>query len=129
MRKEESFCVGAWVWVCGFVLMVLCVGAEEVNAKSVFAIASHANSKVKAYSIDPNSSITRQATIKNTENFGNGAGALCLWPSMDRMFITYEDDDGVIAWASIKNLSRDPETDEYNPGIGELAGMLVDESR
>ncbi len=112
------------------VVGVVCLSCVNNGyAKSVFAIASHDGSEVKAYSIDPNSAITYQATVDQTESFGAGAGALCLWPSKDRMFITYEEGNGVIAWASIKNLSRDSETDKYFPGVGELAGMLVDENK
>ena len=82
----------------GAVVGVVCLSCVSNSyAKSVFAIASHGGSQVKAYSIDPNSAITYQATVDQTESFGAGAGALCLWPSKDRMFITYEDDEGVIA--------------------------------
>ena len=121
MRAKRISCL------CILLLFVLGI-SSTCQAKSVFAIASHGGSEVKAYSIDPNTMISYQATVEQTESFGAGAGALCLWPSMDRMFITYEQNDGVIAWASIKTLSRDPETDKYNPGVGELAGMLVDEN-
>lgn len=117
-------CYLSAVVVC--VLLTFAAG-QKVWAKSVFAIASHGGSEVKAYSIDPDSTITYQATVEQTESFGIGAGALCLWPSKDRIFITYEENDGVIAWASIKSLSRDQATDVYYPGIGEIAGMLVDE--
>ena len=44
------------------------------------------------------------------------------------MFVTYENSP-VISWASTKTLSRDPDTDEFNTGISDLAGMAVDEAR
>lgn len=110
---------------CFFVLCILYI-PSLCQAKSVFAIASHANGKIKAYSVDPNSSLTFQTTIKDTENFGAGAGGLCLWPEKDRMFVNYET-PGIITWASIKNLSRNPETDEVDTGMGMPGGMIVDE--
>lgn len=116
---------------------VVCIGlvvgiADIVEAKSVFAVASHANSKIKAYRVDSNESgiIHYQATIAGTEDFGNGAGGLCLWPAKNRMFTTYESVT-TIAWASVKDLRRDPATDDYATGItggNGLGGMAVDES-
>ena len=45
------------------------------------------------------------------------------------MFITYEEDGGMIAWASIKDMSRNPVTDKYDPGIDyELAGIVASTS-
>ncbi|MCK4999609.1 MAG: hypothetical protein KAS23_08740, partial [Anaerohalosphaera sp.] len=113
---------------CLSILMLFVLGVSSTcQAKSVFAVACHANSKVKAYSIDQDNEITWQATIDETEHFGVGATGFCLWPSKDRMFMTYEAGGGRIAWASIKNLSRDPETDKYDPGM-QLAGIEVCES-
>lgn len=116
--------------------MVLCVAAgmlvccgQLCKGKSVFAIASHGNGKIKAYEITGNN-IDYQVTIGETENFGGGAGGLCLWPSVDRMFVTYEGST-IITWASIKNLRRNPQTDEYTTGItggNGLGGMAVDGS-
>ncbi|MCE5185348.1 MAG: right-handed parallel beta-helix repeat-containing protein [Planctomycetaceae bacterium] len=101
------------------------------HAKSVFAVAGHANGKIKAYLIDPNgtgeSTIAYQATIPNPMEDATG---LCLWPEKDRVFVTYEG-VGTISWASIKNLNRDPEKDDYETSISEgngLGGMAVDES-
>jgi uncharacterized repeat protein (TIGR01451 family) len=120
--------------LCTVVFSFLIFGwIDMVEAKSVFAIASHGNSKIKAYYIhdpaEPNGVLEYQATIAETENFGNGAGGLCLWPVKDRMFVTYEGTT-VISWASIKNLNRNPATDEYATGItggNGLGGMAVDE--
>lgn len=61
---------------------------------------------------------------------GGGAGGLCLWPAVDRMFVTYEGST-IITWASIKNLRRNPQTDEYTTGItggNGLGGMAVNDS-
>jgi len=88
-------------------------------------VASHSNSKVKAYLVNGDH-IDYQATIKDTENFGIGATGFCVWPEKQRMFVTYEG-ESIISWASTKTLSRDPDTDEFNTGVSNLAGMAVDE--
>jgi len=102
---------------------------DSVRAESVFAVASHSNSKVKAYLINGDK-INYQATIKDTESFGIGATGFCVWPEKQRMFVTYENSP-VISWASTKSLSRDPDTDEFDTGIigGSLAGIAVDEGK
>ena len=110
---------------------ILCVALIFVFAstgytKSVFAVAGHDNGKIKAYLVVPNGIIDFQATIPHPMPDATG---LCLWPSKDKMFVTYEGDD-TISWASIKNLGRDPVTDDYDTGItggNGLGGMVVDE--
>ena len=62
-----------WLMLC---LFFVCGGSRAVYAESVFAVASHSNSKVKAYLINGDL-IDYQATIKDTESFGNGAPGLC----------------------------------------------------
>ena len=120
MSYKKSMLIGI---VC---VLTVCAVAQRACAKSVYAVAGHSNSKVKAYLIDADD-IVYQATIDNTQSFGYGATGFCLWPSKDRMFITYEEGGGMIAWASIKTLTRNPVTDKYNPGLGELAGIIVNE--
>ncbi|MCK5608165.1 DUF11 domain-containing protein, partial [Candidatus Pacearchaeota archaeon] len=98
--------------------------AQEALAKSVFAVSGHATGKIKAYLADPNGTIEFQATIPNP--LANATG-LCLWPEKDRMFVTYEG-KATISWASIKNLDRNPDTDDYETGItggNGLGGMVV----
>jgi len=102
----------------------MCCG-EFCEAKSVFAVAGHANGKIKAYRINGDE-IEFQETIPHPLTDATG---LCLWPTVDRMFVTYEG-SGVISWASIKNLNRDPETDDFDTmitGGNGLGGMAVDE--
>ncbi|RKY06997.1 MAG: hypothetical protein DRP65_10995 [Planctomycetota bacterium] len=108
-------------------LFFVCGQLRVVHAESVFAVASHSNSKVKAYLINGDK-IDRQATIKDTESFADGATGFCVWHEKQRMFVTYEGSP-VIAWASTKTLSRDPDTDEFDTDIpnADLAGMVVDE--
>ena len=113
-----------WLMLCLFFVFR---GSRAVHAESVFAVASHSNSKVKAYLIDGDG-INYQATIKDTESFGIGATGFCVWPQKQRMFVTYEG-KSIISWASTKTLSRDPDTDKFNTGISNLAGMAVDEAK
>lgn len=120
MFYKKSMLIGI---VC---VLTACAAMQRACAKSVYAVAGHLNSRVKAYLIDAND-IIYQATIDNTQSFGAGATGFCLWPSKDRMFITYEADGGMIAWASLKTLSRNPVTDKYAPGVGQLAGIAVSE--
>jgi len=62
-----------WGMVC---ILLISGSVEATESKSVFAVASHNNGKIKAYLMDPNGSgiIHYQATIAGTENFGQGAG-------------------------------------------------------
>ena len=119
MRSRNS---SLWGILC---LVLICVATEAAGAESVFAVASHSNSKVKAYLINGDK-IDYQATIKDTESFGNGATGFCVWPEKELMFVTYEG-ESTISWASTKSLGRDPDTDEFDTGINDLAGMAVNE--
>jgi len=103
---------------------VVCFGGV-CEGKSVFAVASHGTSKIKAYQITGNE-VDFQATIDETESFGNGATGLCVWPSLERMFVTYETSD-VIAWASTKTLKREAD-DEISAPQENLAGVVADET-
>lgn len=116
-----------WVLSVWIVLAVILSVSSVSLGRSVFAVASHSNGKIKAYYIDPNSAITFQTTIPYPLEEATG---LCLWPEKDRMFVTYEG-EGEISWASIKNLNRDPSKDNYDTVITEgngLGGMAVDEA-
>jgi len=109
-------------------VLTTCAVVQGEYAGSVFAIASHGNSRTKAYKITGDH-IDYQATIKETEGFGIGACGLCVWASKELMFTTYES-SSVIAWASTKTLGRDQDEDEFNTGIvcqTGLAGIVVDE--
>ena len=105
-----------------FFSSLLCL--SPVYGKSVFAVASHSNSKVKAYKINGNQ-IDYQATVEDTEDFGFGATGLCVWPSIERMFVTYESSNKIV-WASTKTLQRDDD-DEIEAPESSLAGIVVDE--
>jgi hypothetical protein len=127
--KEASVMTKHFSCLCFILLLVLGI-SSITKAKSVFAVASHGNGKVKAYLIDPNGTqdgtIDYQTTIPNPVPNATG---LCLWPEKDRMFVTYEG-SGEISWASIKNLNRDPDEDNYMltlSGGNGLGGMAVDE--
>jgi uncharacterized repeat protein (TIGR01451 family) len=122
-------------WGClGFMIIALELSflfpawtGSAAYGKSVFAVAGHANGKIKAYHIDGNH-IDFQDTIPNSNGL-EGTTGLCLWPMMDRMFVSFEG-KGTISWAGIRNLSRDPATDNYETGItggNGLGGMAVDE--
>ena len=114
--------------VCFISLFFSCLLCQSyLYAKSVFAVSSHASGKVKAYHIDPNGAVTFQATIANTENFGNGATGLCVWPEWEKIFVCYEGSNK-IAWASCKTLIRQSD-DEYDAPEVNLAGMTVDTTR
>lgn len=97
---------------------------QNTFAKSVYAVAAHSGTAIKAYIIDPNSTISFQDDVE-AENFENGATGLCVWPSVDRMFVTYES-DARIAWASTKTLKRDSDDEIAAPEIS-LAGVVADE--
>jgi len=90
-----------WLTLCLFFVRG---GSRAVHAESVFAVASHSNSKIKAYLINGDE-INYQATIKDTESFGMGATGFCVWPQKQRMFVTYEG-ESVISWASTKTLDQ-----------------------
>ncbi len=117
----------ARVWWVAFLIssVVFSISSPMVQAKSVFAVSSHASGKVKAYHIDPNGAITFQATITNPMA---GATGLSVWPAKDRLFVTYEQDN-IMSWASLRTLSRDPQEDDSQTGTGQLAGMAVDENQ
>ena len=112
---------------CLCILLLFVLGISSTcQAKSVFAVASHTTSKIKAYLIDPvDGKITLQATIEGTESFGAGATGLCAWPGVERLFVTYESSEK-IAWASTKTLKRDAD-DEIDAPEDDLAGVIVDE--
>jgi uncharacterized repeat protein (TIGR01451 family) len=99
-------------------------------AKSVFAVASHANSLIKAYHIDSNGGVTYQNTISNSENFGDEVTGLCVWPEWGKFFVGYEGSDK-IAWASCKTLTRQSDDEYVAPEVNSvgLAGMTVDTTR
>jgi len=118
--RDAKLLVSSAVMICIFSM------ASIVDAKSVFVVSGHATGIVKAYSIDPNGSIRWQADIPNAVPNATG---LCLWPSKNKMFVTYEGDD-TISWASIKSMNRDSVEDDYDTGItggNGLGGMAVDE--
>ena len=117
--RDAKLLVSSAVMVCIFSM------ASIVDAKSVFAVASHSNSTVKAYLIDGDK-IDYQATIKDTESFGDGATGLCVWPSVERLFVTYEGSP-TISWASTKTLKRDND-DEIEAPESNLAGIVADET-
>jgi len=113
-----------WLMLCLFFASGMSISA---GAESVFAVASHSNSKIKAYLINGDQ-IDYQDTIKDTESFGIGATGFCVWPEKQRMFVTYEG-ESIISWASTKTLCRNPDTDEFDTGVSNLAGMAVDETK
>jgi len=102
-------------------VLTACAVTQRVCAKSVFAVASHETSQIKAYKIYADH-IDRQDTVEGTEDFGIGACGLCVWASQELMFVTYES-SGVIAWASTKTLERNPQEDEFNTGITDTDGL------
>lgn len=112
------------VWI--ILAVILSVSSVSIG-KSVFAAASHGTGKIKAYLIDPNDSISIQATLTGTENFGYGVTGLRVWPDYERLFTTYES-SSKIAWASCKTFSREMD-DEIDAPESNLAGMAVDELR
>jgi len=127
MREGSSRRSFGIVPAIGMVLAFLAVGpGATVKAKSVFVVASHQTSKIKAYRIEPEG-LAFQTTIAETESFGLGATGLCVWPSVDRLFVTYEGSP-TIAWASTKTLGRDPD-DEIEAAEGNLAGLVADETK
>jgi uncharacterized repeat protein (TIGR01451 family) len=115
MRYSTVFFVGA--------AMLLSAGAI-CEGKSVFAIASHANGRIKAYKV-VSDHVDFQTTLQGTENFGVGATGLCSWTDYERLFTTYEGSPK-IAWASSKTLNREND-DAYDAPESNLAGMAVDD--
>ncbi len=96
-------------------------------AKSVFAIASHSTSATNAYLVKNDGTIDFQTTVDSAEYFSIRATGLCVWPSIDRMFATYED-GGLISWGSTKTLTRDTD-DEITTPESSLAGIVADEAK
>ena len=90
-------------------LSLICVLFGTANAKSVFAVSDHGDSIIKAYKI--NSDKIKYQNDVESETFSAGATGLCVWPSKELMFVTYEGSK-MIAWCSTKTFQR-KDDDEY----------------
>jgi hypothetical protein len=110
-----------WVMVC--VLFI----SKTSWGKSVYAIASHSTSATNAYRVKNDGTIDFQTTVDSAEYFSIRATGLCVWPSIDRMFATYED-GGLISWGSTKTLTRDTDDEITTPEFS-LAGIVADEAK
>jgi len=110
-----------WGIVCA---LMICNLAEKADAKSVFAVSDHNNSIVKAYKIDGDE-IDYQANAESG-TFDSGATGLCVWPSIELMFVTYEWSN-MITWCSTKTLHREDD-DEIVAEESNLAGIVADET-
>jgi len=123
MGRRQGILSIVWAGLLAFTVMGPPTPAE---GKSVFAVASHASSAIKAYAIEPDG-VSYLGTFLNTQSFGVGATGLCVWPSVQRLFVTYEG-SATIAWMSTKRLEWDP---SHRVDIPEsnLAGLVADESK
>lgn len=98
----------------------------NADQKSVYAITNHSTSNTNAYLIDPNGTISFQASVEGSIWIDERATGLCVWSEVERLFATYEDGP-TISWASTKTLTREPD-DEIDAPETSLAGIVADET-
>ena len=80
----------------GILFLIVCtnIATVEVQGKSVYAIADHDASTIKAYEIQGDK-IVYQATAQNVPQHDNGAVDLTIDPCSLYIFVTYEDSDTI----------------------------------
>jgi len=123
LGKEEILLRKYILTAISLIILITNISSTAL-AKSLYAVADHDTSTLKAYDIQGNQ-LEYQAN-SNITNYGTGAVDITIDSNLKLLFVTYANSP-VIVWVNAETLAQ--EGSITVPGASNLAGIVADERR